>query len=210
MGKRPAVASAAPATAFDPATAFGQLAFASGNTNVSHIGGGNTNDGVWTVSGTTTNQKVYVESTLGGLTFSIQLGFSNTKGTTDRFGGSQASPTKGWIITLGNGNFICTDSANTGGNTIAGMTAGDTIDYAFDTGSLTAWVRKNGGAWNASVGGTQDPATGQGGLAATITGGGPYFFFYGADGANGDQVTATFASGSWARSAPAGFNQLAA
>src|SRR5258708_39576979 len=67
------------ATAFDPATAFGQLAFASSNTNVSHTGGGNTSDGVWTVAGTTTNQKVYVETAIGGVAFTILMGFSNDK-----------------------------------------------------------------------------------------------------------------------------------
>ena len=197
-----------PATAFDPTTAFGQLAFSNSNRTVAHTGGGNTNDGVWTVSGTTTNQKVYVETSIVGVTFSLEMGFANDKTLVgNRFGGSNVSPTKGWLVSTG-GAFACLDSVDNNTTLIPVFTTGDTVDYAFDTSVLKGWVRKNGGAWNASIGGTQDPATNQGGVATTITGGGPYFFFYGADGGNGDQVTATFASGSWARSAPAGFTQL--
>jgi hypothetical protein len=200
-----------PATAFDPATAFGSLVFSNANLTVSHSGG-NTSDGVWTLKGSVTSQKVYVETSIVGVGAgsSINLGFSNDKTATgNRFDGSTVSPTHGWTITNVLGNFNCADSANSGVAIIPTFTAGDTIDWAFDTGGLLAWARKNGGTWNATSGGG-DPALGTGGMAATLTGGGPYFFFYGADGNNGDQVTAVFAASSWVRSAPAGYTQISA
>ncbi len=48
--------------------------------------------------------------------------------------------------------------------TLPTYTDGDNIGVAVDLNNKLLWYRKNGGAWNSGVAGTQDPATGQGGL----------------------------------------------
>lgn len=52
---------------------------------------------------------------------------------------------------------------------IAACTSGDVICVAVDLALQKVWFRKNGLAWNTGVGGTQDPASGQGGISLPVS-----------------------------------------
>lgn len=85
---------------------------------------------------------------------------------------------------------------------IAGFTVGDTVGAAIDLDAKLVWFRTNNGAWNAGLGGTQDPATGQGGISYGITGAIFPAFNFNNDNA---KITANFGATSYANAAPSGF-----
>lgn len=64
--------------------------------------------------------------------------------------------------------FISDGSRFTGGSattTLSAFSNGDVLCMALDLTHNKVWVRKNNGAWNSAVGGTQDPATNAGGIS---------------------------------------------
>jgi len=164
--------------------------------------------GVYSIATTTARQKVYVEFTLTtqipGDTFI--MGFGNDNTITGRFPGSDSSPTHGFVVA--GSTFHCFDSVDHNTTLLPALVAqGDLIDVAADITNSKFWVRVNNGAWNPSVGGTQDPATNQGGVTFSPVAG-PFFFFIGIDASTGDGGTARFSSSSWVHTAPSGFTQL--
>lgn len=203
------IVASTPATTFDPAHHTNST-LSPDKLTVLHSGGGNSDLSAYSIATTTTNQKIYIETHVvqqmggGGI---IGIGVDNT--IANRFGGSLSSPTKGAVI-VSSGAFFDIDSVDHATGILPSWTAGDNIDIAFNSsaGVLKMWGRLNNGAWNASQGGTQDPATAQGGVTVTNTPSGPWFFLVGQDAIDGDGFTATFSSASFARTPPTGFTQL--
>lgn len=80
---------------------------------------------------------------------------------------------------------------------------GDIIDVAIDITADLMWIRRNGGAWNPNIGGTQNPATDTGGISiAAVTGA---LFVAGAAAEVGDSITANYGATSFNYSAPSGY-----
>lgn len=112
----------------------------------------------------------------------------------------------GWFHTIpydGTGGTI-TNGTGTSGN-IAGFKTGSRLDFALDITNRLFWGRVDGGAWNVGATGTQDPASGQGGIAipaGVFTGGiSPVASTFGTS----DAWTAHFAQSDWVGTAPTGF-----
>lgn len=160
---------------------------------------------VRTVASLATNQKLYFETTVNNLVDALGVGIANaTLGLDTVTGGFLTSPSNSGGVRQ-DGLFLCADSPDNITNAIPAFTTGDTVDVAFNAATGKMWFRKNNGAWNASVGGGQDPAAGTGGLTLSVTG--PYFVVgWGEDLLN--QLSARFSSSSWLDTAPAGFTQL--
>lgn len=165
---------------------------------------GNTNTGIRSIDHTVTNQQVYVEHLVGQKTFSFYFGFSTVSASLSGPAGSN-TPSAAFFLSSA-GGFTCQDSVNTGTIVTAAWGNGDRIDVAFDTGTALVWFRLNGGSWNPSVAGTQNPATGQGGMAVPFAG--PYYANWGADNNTGDNITSNFDSANWVGAAPSGFTKL--
>jgi hypothetical protein len=150
---------------------------------------------------TAPNQKVYVEVTVNATTFGCGLGFINGS-TSLTHGWEFLSPTQGFGI-YSNGNYRDGAGPNDNTTVLSSFGAGDRIGIAFDSGAGKAWFRKNNGAWDSVIGGSQDPATGAGGIAiATLAG--PYFLATDCDAVNGDGVTAAFEA-PFTDTAPSGY-----
>lgn len=199
------VASASvPATTFDPLHNT-NATLTNGNLTATLLGGGNPPLGVYSIAHSTSGQNVYVEVTVDLVTFGASIGFGNDNTVTGRFPGI-ASPSTGWIVQT-NGIFSCQDSVDAGAGITPTFGTGDQIDVAISTSLNKFWVRVNNGAWNSVQGGTQDPATGAGGVTFSPVAG-PYYYFAGQDAVNNDGFTARFSSSSWLHAAPAGFTQL--
>jgi len=82
----------------------------------------------------------------------------------------------------------------------------DVIGFAVDANNGLIWVNKNNGAWNIAAGGTQDPATGQGGfLVSGLTTSPFYIAFCGADITTPQVATLHASAASLAASPPSGF-----
>ncbi len=194
------------ATTFDPSHKT-HCTLSGGNLTALHSGGGNTDLNAFSVDTTTASQKVYGECNCVQLTYGGQVGFSADNTSSSR-NDSFPSTSAGCLV-ASSGILLDQDSLDHTSSFIPSWTAGDNIDIAFDVGNNKMWFRKNNGAWNASHAGSQDPATNQGG-ARVVAGSGPFYFFIGSDAVDGDGFTATFASASWARTAPSGFTELAA
>jgi hypothetical protein len=206
MGKKPGAAVVA-ATTFDPAH----------NTNatlspdkLTANATGTANFGVYSIAPTTANQKAYVEFTVTTLVPGdpFIIGFGNDNTITGRFPGSNVSPSHGFA-TNGGAQFNCLDSAdNATAILLSAIVQGDLVDVAVDTANSKFWMRVNNGGWNAGQGGTQDPATNQGGVTySPVTG--PFYFFVGIDATAGDGGTVRFSSTSWLHTPPSGFTQPA-
>jgi hypothetical protein len=203
------VAAAASATTWNNSDkSSSKLVLSNSNRTVTYNNTGNTDEGIRSVATTTTNQKVYIEHVAGtGPGSGWMIGFAVVAAPL-QFGVAQASPSLGFGFFTGSGIFYDADSANHVTACIPSLTVGDRIGIAFDTGALKTWARKNGGSWNPSIGGAQDPAAGTGGVAVVMTGS-PYYAFVGMDAITGDVFTTNFASSNWADAAPSGYTQLA-
>jgi len=87
--------------------------------------------------------------------------------------------------------------------TIQTYAIGNRVDVAYDTTALLIWFRTNGGNWNNN--GTNNPATGQGGIALSgITSPSPAQC-----GAFGTQTTTNFGFSPFSGTVPSGFAALA-
>ena len=80
---------------------------------------------------------------------------------------------------------------------------GDRLCFAIDLTARLAWIRANGGNWNAS--GTADPATGVGGVTVKPALGFCPHVRFGISTVSTDTVTANFGASAFAHSIPAGF-----
>jgi len=87
---------------------------------------------------------------------------------------------------------------------MSSFTTGDVVCLALDIANFKFWVRKNGGAWNNLQGGTQDPATNQGGqaLASAMTGA---IFCMGGTSNTATRQTGRWAAADFSYSPPSGF-----
>lgn len=100
------------------------------------------------------------------------------------------------LVLLVNGNIANGSGASVG----ASIANGNTLCIAVDFGAKKAWFRKNGGNWNNS--GTNDPATGVGGVSFGPSG--PYYAV--AASSNGaTSYTANFGASTFSFTKPSGF-----
>lgn len=85
----------------------------------------------------------------------------------------------------------------------------DNMSIALDCDNWKWWIRLNGGRWNGDMSGTQNPATGAGGLEVPVDlqvgGVAPAISMTGDD---GDNVTGNFASSTWNYVAPSGYSAM--
>lgn len=109
-----------------------------------------------------------------------------------------------------------TGSVYTGGAVMATplplAVTGDVVCVAADLALQLAWWRINGGAWNSLLAGTQDPASGQGGIALPVSAGwgvGAAVWPYEAirrNNGTGGQTTLNGTVAQFAQAVPAGFS----
>ena len=109
-------------------------------------------------------------------------------------------------FTLSNANLTATHTG--GGNTNDGIRSADA-----STANQKVYVEFNSSGGTCQLGFTLNTSipTRFGGADLSVVNTpstGPWYFFVGCDGVNGNGGTATFASSSWARTAPTGFTQL--
>lgn len=169
--------------------------------------------GVRSIASVATNQLVYWENTITTLTVgdSMTLGFS-TSGTA--YGGTATpgaiTPATAFYF-HSNNRFFDQDSVNHFVSVFgSAVVQGDTVDIAYNSLTGKAWARHNNGAWNDALA-SQDPSTGTGGMATTLTGSPstPLYATFAFDASNGNKITTVFSSASWARTPPTLFTQLA-
>jgi hypothetical protein len=88
------------------------------------------------------------------------------------------------------------------------LAVGQIISFALDLTNKKWWARINANAWNVGLGGTQDPASNQGGFTLPsglyTTGLAPAVVLF----AGGDAVTARFSSSAWTNAPPSGFTSM--
>jgi hypothetical protein len=157
----------------------------------------------------TTNQNVYIETILDNRAFNPRIGFaSSVESLTVALGTS--FPPESFGLGYNTGIYNCGGSADDGTATLpGGMANGDEVDLAFNSVLLRVWFRLQGGGWNITIGGAQDPAAGTGGLIVSANNALTTYSAIAEASANADQITARFSSASWVRSAPSGYTQLA-
>ena len=207
----PAVVAAAgaAATTWNSADKTTNLNLSNSDRTVTYGIASNTNEGIRSVAATAASQLVYIEHVIGTISTSWVIGFATSVPALTTGGNIVgASPTRCFGF-VASGAFQCADSPDHTGAGIASLASGDRIGIAFNTVTAKAWARKNGGAWNSAVGGSQDPATGDGGRVVAVTGS-PYHAWVGMDANTGDVFTTNFATDSWSDAAPSGYTQLAA
>ena len=161
------------------------------------------NAAVRSVASVGATQKVYFEVVYTTKVTGEGTGFSNSSQSLNAVCGN-SSPSNAFCFIAG--LFFDQDSPDQLAAFTPSPAQGDNIGVAFDPNINRAWSRINGGAWNASHAGTQDPATGQGGAVVALQAG-PYFAIGFGQG-NGDSLTTKFSSSSWSFSAPSGFTQV--
>jgi hypothetical protein len=100
-------------------------------------------------------------------------------------------------------SLIYTPNGVSTGKDLGAVAVNDVIGVAYDGDNSLLWFRKNGGNWNNDA--SANPATGAGGVFATIRQGyTPYVAFI-AGGPSTDVMTANFGQTSFAFTAPSGF-----
>ncbi len=152
------------------------------------------------------NQLVYFEYTATLLGADVGCGFANSSDTLSGYPGN--GTITGFCMRANSGLFQCALSANSGAALMPSVSQGDRIGVAWNSNTNLVWYRKNGGSWNPSLGGAQDPVAGTGG-AATTMGSGPWYpIGFVLSGSNLDKITAAFASASWVDTVPSGFSQV--
>jgi hypothetical protein len=150
-----------------------------------------------------------MEATLNANGFKCNFGFCNS--SYSLADGAAVPGEDGFFsnaMSIGSNDGIWHQGSGNGGTPFSGgFAVGDTVDIALDLGNTHVWCRKNNGAWNPNIGGTQDPATNQGGILVQDIAASPYFAVgYGFN--SSDSVTARFSSSSWLHTAPSGFNAI--
>ncbi len=100
---------------------------------------------------------------------------------------------------------IISNNSSTGRTTGAYVT-GDVLCFAVDLGTRKGWVRKNGGNWNGLAIGSENPATGTGGVTILPTVSfSPAVAFGGGAPPITEAGTGNFGSTAFAQSVPSGF-----
>jgi SPRY domain len=145
--------------------------------------------------------------------FYFEVTMTQTHGAFDAVGILSASGTMGDFVTNGTncvaiyraaGN-IFSNNANSG-RTLGAIASGDVIGIAIDLNTRKGWMRKNGGNWNGLAIGSENPATGLGGvtIAPTVSFA-PAVGFGGTGIAANDESTANFGALAYQTAAPSGF-----
>jgi hypothetical protein len=175
-----------------------------GNLIASNTGTTSTNQGAHVASSSgKTSGKYYFEitTTAKGSGGNYGLGIGTTAATYTNMGNSA----------LGGDMHYSSGSIWVNGGSSGSMGArsnGDVIGVAVDLGNRTMWFKKVSGtpsAWNATSGGSADPATNVGGKtvpAGTMV---PFVTFGGSGGVGGEVLTANFGGTSFVGSVPSGF-----
>lgn len=126
-----------------------------------------------TIRSTTSHRgaKTYHEIVVGGYADNQWMAgiVNNSAGLANRLGveaiGNQDSFGAGFATSAGMDGYFYFNGTQTADQwTLVAPVNGDVIGFAFDGMNGLGWVNKNNGAWNEGMGGTQDPATGQGGF----------------------------------------------
>jgi hypothetical protein len=178
-------------TTWNPSDVGGSVALSGGNLIFSTTAGGNS--GVRSTNPLSTG-KVYFEVTIGNQgSAAFNCGCVNGSGSPDADTANPAGA--GAVIVFANGGISPSGSIG------AGFSNGDICCVAVDVGSKLAWFRKNAGNWNGS--GTNNPATGVGGVSfSSVTG--PFYAFGGFSGGSAS-MTANFGATSFTYTVPSGF-----
>jgi uncharacterized protein (TIGR02217 family) len=135
----------------------------------------------YAASGGASRQCVFVPVALtsGRYRFSVQYGGSavNTMlgvvNTSDSLNSTSGNPPNGFVLVMNGYLYTVTAGVATQQAILTAPSAGQWIDFEFDTGAGTgssgtaqAWARVNGGAWNGSS--TANPDTNTGGIATPL------------------------------------------
>jgi hypothetical protein len=166
-----------------------------------------------THANTTNNSGARSNSNQSTGKFYFEVAVTTTHGAFDCVGILTAAGTYTDLVTSGvncmaiykgTGN-ISSNNANSG-RTLGAIALGDTIGVAVDLAARRGWIRKNGGNWNGLAIGSENPATGLGGVvvAATVSFA-PAVGFGGSGTAANDAMTANFGDTAFQAAAPVGF-----
>lgn len=141
--------------------------------------------------------KVYVEFTVTTLTSTFRIGFCNLAYTVAGvLGGTTTS------VAYNPNTGVVTINASTL-STIQTATTGDVIGVAFDIGASKIWIRTNTGNWNNAAIGSQNPATGTGGISTSTLAAGPYYAAF--SDLSAISATVVNCGPGYANTAPSGF-----
>lgn len=188
----------AAAISWDPANKDASVTLS--NSNRTMTGTANVNFGAHATR-TTSVTKVYFEASWDTAAFNAIIGFGT--GATANSGTPGLADTTAFSISANGGGLAYNGSSN--GGTWAGIAASGVMGLAFDSSALLVWATADGTTWNTGLGGTQNPATGQGGFSVAALSAGPYYPL-GMVGANTDVLTGNFTSGQFAYTPPTGFS----
>ena len=188
------------ATTFNPADKSTNITLSNGNLTATL--GTSGNSGVRSI-GSLNNGLAYFEITATNINSAgggYNAGFANTVSTDP--GGVVANAAGAFAVGFYNG-IIAINATNVG-NLGSGFANGDVACIAVDFDNKKAWVRKNGGLWNNDSG--ANPATGANGFSfSTMSGGGPYYAYYGRN-YPGDSGTINLGASAFAQAVPQGFH----
>jgi hypothetical protein len=182
--------------AFDPATVT-NTTLSNGNLTATHAAA-TTNDGARVVAPAATTGKSYFEITRVSGISGDGIGLVTVAGTY----GNVLGGTNCTISFTTSGNISSNNGAS--GKNIAALPVGTVIGLAVDLTARKAWFRKNAGLWNGLAAGSENPATGLGGVVMAPTVGFLPVVGFGA-GAGGESYTANFGATAFANAAPSGF-----
>lgn len=191
-------AGGGPVTTLDPLNIGPFITLSNGNLTATH------NSALinWnSVRGTTfrSSGKYYFEARLDYSAGSfVAAGVGNTSQTLANYVGSGING----IGLISNGDVFQNATPTTA---VSGFSTGGIGGLAVDIDNRKLWVRNGAGAWNSARGGTQDPATNQGGITfpSGLSTGDVYVFV--SVQALTDAVTANFGATAFANSPPSGF-----
>jgi hypothetical protein len=183
-------------TTFDPAT-LSDATLSNGNLTVTH-----------TVGTANTGVKGKIAASSGQYYFELT---HVSGGAGDAVGLVTSAGTYGNVLAGTNCTVAFTTSGNISSNNGASgknigtlTTAGTVIGVAVDLTARKAWLRKGAGNWNGLAIGSENPATGLGGVTVAPTVAFLPVVGFGAS-AGGDSYTANFGQAAFANAAPAGF-----
>jgi hypothetical protein len=182
---------------FDPATvSAGDVTLSNGNLTVTHATA-TANVGV---RGISASGKYYFEVTHVSGAAGDAVGLVTTTGTY----GNVLAGTNCTVAFTTSGNISSNNGAS--GKNIGTLTPASTvIGVAVDLTARKAWFRKGAGNWNGLAIGSENPATGLGGVTVAPTVSFMPVVAFGAS-AGGDSYTVNFGATAFANAAPAGFS----
>jgi hypothetical protein len=183
---------------FDPATvSAGDVTLSNGNLTVTHVTG-TANVGV---RGISANGKYYFEITHVAGIAGDAIGLVTTTGTY----GNVLAGTNCTVVFTTSGNISSNNGAS--GKNIGTLTPSSTVmGLAVDLTARKAWFRKGAaGNWNGLAIGSENPATGLGGVTVAPTVSFMPVVAFGAS-SGGDVYTANFGASAFTGAVPAGFN----